>query len=248
MPAIRDHRRRGYLAACVWRVEYVQNIAEPVQPGQYVMVAVSDSGSGMSAEVLSKAFDPFFTTKEIGKGTGLGLSQVHGFVRQSGGHIRIYSELGQGTTVKLYLPRAPAPLVAEGNENIEVERPLGTASETILVVEDDDTVREFTVSALIELGYRVLQAKSGPSAFEILRTEAVDLLFTDVVLPDGVNGRELAVQATRQRPNMGVLYTTGYTRNAIVHQGRLDPGIDFIGKPFTHDELAIAVRSILDRS
>jgi PAS domain S-box-containing protein len=225
--------------------EYVSTIPEPIKPGRYVQIAVSDTGAGMTQEVMSKAFDPFFTTKEVGKGTGLGLSQVHGFVRQSDGHVRIYSELGHGTTVKLYLPEAATTVVSTAVFERVPERIAG-GTETVLVVEDDDVLRDFSGAALVELGYGVLCAKSSPGALKILREQSVDLLFTDVVLPDGMNGRQLAEEARRWRPSLRVLYTTGYTRNAIVHQGRLDPDIDFIGKPFTFDELARRVRAVLD--
>jgi PAS domain S-box-containing protein len=225
--------------------DYISTIPEPIKPGRYVQIAVSDTGVGMTQEVMSKAFDPFFTTKEVGKGTGLGLSQVHGFVRQSDGHVRIYSELGHGTTVKLYLPEAATAVVSTAVFERVPERIAG-GTETVLVVEDDDVLRDFSGAALVELGYGVLCAKSGPGALKMLREQSVDLLFTDVVLPDGMNGRQLAEEARRWRPDLKVLYTTGYTRNAIVHQGRLDPDIEFIGKPFTFDDLARRVRAVLD--
>ena len=222
--------------------DYVSTLVEPVPPGQYAMLAVSDTGEGMTKETLDRVFEPFFTTKKTGKGTGLGLSQVYGFIRQSGGHIRIYSEPGQGTTVKLYLPRdqraeAPAP------EQIAI-RPDG-GSETVLVVEDHDGLREYSVSVLRELGYCVLEAPDGQEGLELLRKRPVDLLFTDVVLP-GLNGRQLADQAMKFQPGLKVLFTTGYTRNAIVHNGRLDDGVSLITKPFTFDGLASKVRKILD--
>jgi signal transduction histidine kinase/ActR/RegA family two-component response regulator len=215
-----------------------------VKPGQYVLVAVTDTGSGMPPEVIAKAFDPFFTTKEIGRGTGLGLSQVFGFTKQSGGHVKIYSELGAGTTVKLYLPRffgakaAPPP-------SPKAEAVRGGSGETVLVVEDEESVRETTVRALEELGYRVLSADGGPAALRLLDTSpAVALLLTDVVMPD-MNGRQL-VQAARGRfPNLKVLYTTGYTRNAIVHNGVLDADVQLLSKPFTIETLASKVRAAL---
>jgi signal transduction histidine kinase len=228
--------------------EYVAKTPEFLEPGQYVQIAVCDTGVGMTGEVLQKAFEPFFTTKETGKGTGLGLSQVHGFVRQSGGHVRIYSEVGQGTTVKLYLPRATEDVISVEDVGCRTRSgaiPGGT--EKILVVEDDDSLREFSTGALIELGYRVVYAKSAPRALELLERDSdIDLLFTDVILPDGMNGRQLANEARQRKPKLRVLYTTGYTRNAIVHHGRLDPGINFIGKPFTFEQLAWLVRAILD--
>jgi len=227
--------------------EYVSKTPEFLEPGQYVQIAVCDTGIGMTDEILQKAFEPFFTTKETGKGTGLGLSQVHGFVRQSGGHVRIYSEVGQGTTVKLYLPRATENVISPDTLDDYTQSGVIGGSERILVVEDDDSLREFSTGALIELGYRVIYAKSGPRALELLERESnIDLLFTDVILPDGMNGRQLADEARRRRPELRVLYTTGYTRNAIVHHGRLDRGINFIGKPFTFEQLARRVRAIFD--
>jgi signal transduction histidine kinase len=227
--------------------EYASKLPEFLEPGQYVQIAVCDTGVGMTDDVLQKAFEPFFTTKETGKGTGLGLSQVHGFVRQSGGHVRIYSEVGQGTTVKLYLPRTLQDVMSLDEANLDTVESVRGGAERILVVEDDDSLREFSTRALIELGYRVIYAKSAPRALELIeRHSNINLLFTDVVLPDGMNGRQLADEARRRRPELRVLYTTGYTRNAIVHQGRLDPGINFIGKPFTFEQLARRVRAILD--
>ena len=218
-----------------------------VRPGQYVMVAVSDTGAGMSPEIVKKAFEPFFTTKDVGQGTGLGLSQVYGFVKQSGGHVKIYSEPGEGTTVKLYLPR-----MQSGNESddltLEIRRvPGGSDHETILVVEDEVDVRRLAVEALEELGYRVLEAEDGHVALRMLDHEpGVRLLFTDVGLPGGLNGRQLADQARQRRPDLKVLFTTGYARNAIVHHGRLDPGVELIGKPFQLANLASRVRTLLD--
>jgi len=220
---------------------------QEVPAGQYVLVSITDTGVGMSAEVLSKAFDPFFSTKEVGKGTGLGLSQVYGYVKQSGGHVKIYSEPQQGTTIKLYLPR----LLAEIDPVQEYE-PAETAAtggrETILVVEDDDDVRIFTVESLRELGYRVLEAHDGPSALRLLerQEEPVRLLFTDVVMP-GMSGRELADAAKAAYPDLQILFTTGYARNAIVHAGRLDAGVELLTKPFTRDGLASKVREVIDK-
>jgi PAS domain S-box-containing protein len=218
---------------------------DEVAVGQYVMIAVSDTGTGMNKEVIAKAFDPFFTTKEPGHGTGLGLSQVFGFVKQSGGHVKIYSEPGEGTTVKVYLPRLAA---APGHLDAEVALvPAGAAGETILVVEDDEDVRAFTADVLGEFGYRVAVASDGVSALATLeKLPSIDLLFTDVGLPNGMNGRQLAEEAQQRRPGLKVLFTTGYARNAIVHQGRLDPGVELIVKPFTHSSLADKVRRVLD--
>jgi PAS domain S-box-containing protein len=220
-----------------------------VQVGQYVLVAVTDTGTGMPPEVLEKVFDPFFTTKEVGKGTGLGLSQVYGFVKQSGGHIKIYSELGQGTTVKIYLPRLLNAATESSTDKAEPHLlALGEYNEIVLVVEDEPAVRQFSADALTELGYRVLEADSAEAALRLLDAHPdIALLFTDIVMPE-VNGRKLADEARRLRPNLKVLFTTGYTRNAIVHNGVLDPDVELISKPFTIDELAAKVREMLDRS
>jgi PAS domain S-box-containing protein len=226
---------------------YAASHAE-VPPGQYVMIAVTDSGTGMSKAVVDRAFEPFYTTKDIGKGTGLGLSMIYGFIKQSGGHIKIYSEEGQGTTVKMYLPRLLRG-VADEDESGSLTAGFETSprQETILVVEDDDDVRAYTVDCLRELGYRVLEAHDGPSALRLLERQEspVDLLFTDVVMP-AMTGRELADEARKNQVHLRVLYTSGYTRNAIVHAGRLDPGVDMIAKPFTFEALAEKVRDALD--
>jgi signal transduction histidine kinase len=219
---------------------------EELAPGHYAMIAVSDNGVGMTPEVIAKAFDPFFTTKQPGHGTGLGLSQVYGFIKQSGGHIKIYSEVGQGSTVKLYLPRlqtlTAAEIVAESQP-----APAGSVKESILVVEDDPDVRAFAEQALSELGYRVLIAADAASALRVLEhAPRIDLLFTDVGLPNGVNGRQLADEARRRWPALKVVFTTGYARNAIIHQGRLDPGVELVAKPFTQADLARRIRTVLD--
>jgi CheY-like chemotaxis protein len=224
---------------------YAANYAE-VSPGQYVSISISDTGNGMDEETRARAFEPFFTTKPVGKGTGLGLSQVYGFVKQSGGHVKIYSEFGQGTTIRIYLPRLMtdvAVLDAEADEPI----PDGDGNETILVLEDDDDVRTYSVEVLRELGYRVIEAYDGPSALRLLERQArVDLLFTDVVLPGGMTGAQVAVQARELRPGLKVLFTTGYARNAIIHHGRLDKGVRLITKPFSSAELAGRIRDVLD--
>jgi signal transduction histidine kinase/DNA-binding response OmpR family regulator len=220
---------------------------DEVKAGQYVMVAVTDTGVGMSKEVLAKAFDPFFTTKDVGQGTGLGLSQVYGFVKQSGGHVKIYSEPGEGTTVRLYLQRLPggADDVAEAMPAQRI--PAGRRSEVVLVVEDDEDVRASTVEMLRELGYGVLEAADGRAALRALEGNGgVHLLFTDVGLPGGLNGRQLADAALQRRPGLKLLFTTGYARNAIVHHGRLDPGLELIVKPFTYAALAAKIRSVLE--
>jgi signal transduction histidine kinase len=217
-----------------------------VKPGQYAMLAVSDTGVGMSAEVAARAFDPFFTTKDSGQGTGLGLSQVFGFVKQSSGHVKLYSEPGLGTTVKIYLPRLA---VAESQQAVEAVASHGPGSgESVLVVEDHEDVRTFTEQVLRELGYRVSAAADGQRALQLLELlGGVDLLFTDVGLPQGMSGRQLAQEAQRRWPQLRVLYTTGYARNSIIHHGRLDPGVELILKPFTYSTLAAKVRRVLDR-
>ena len=217
-----------------------------IEAGQYVLIAVADTGAGMAPEVIAKAFDPFFTTKGAGKGTGLGLSQVYGFVRQSGGHVKIYSELGVGTSVKIYLPRlyGEAAATEQAKRLATVHR--GLRSEIILVVEDEERVRALSVEALRELGYGVVEASGPRQALRMLdEGQQVTLLFTDVVMPD-MSGRQLADRARGKRPNLKVLYTTGYTRNAIVHNGMLDPGTNLLTKPFSIEELAAKVRKILD--
>lgn len=225
--------------------KYAASQAEVV-PGQYVMLAVTDSGTGMTPEVKAKAFDPFFTTKDVGHGTGLGLSQVYGFIKQSRGHVKIYSEVGEGTTVKLYLPRA---LLTAADQGHDQEQPLatGSKSETVLVVEDDADVRNFTCETLSELGYTVVAAGNGRAALSALEANpGIRLLFTDIGLPGGMNGRQLSEAARKLRPDLKILFTTGYARNAIVHDGRLDPGVELITKPFSQAALAGRLRDILD--
>jgi CheY-like chemotaxis protein len=216
-----------------------------VPAGQYVTIAVSDTGGGMPPEVIAKAFDPFFTTKAVGKGTGLGLSQVYGFVKQSGGHVKIYSEVGNGTTIKIYLPRF---LGATDNhsDKLSAVPPLGKAHEVILVVEDEAAVRQLSVDALMEIGYGVLEADGGVAALRVLDAHPeIALLFTDIVMPD-MDGRRLADEVRKRRPDIKVLYTTGYTRNAVMHNGVVDPDVELIGKPFTLDQLAAKVREVLE--
>ncbi|MET0970286.1 MAG: ATP-binding protein [Tardiphaga sp.] len=215
-----------------------------VDAGPYVMIAVSDNGHGIPAAILSRVFDPFFTTKAIGKGTGLGLSMVFGFIKQSGGHIKIYSEEGYGTTVKLYLPRVDGTKAAVPPDS--VTNILG-GQETVLVVEDDELVRRFVITNLVSLGYPTYTACSAAEALDMVAQGlAFDVLFTDVVLGPGLNGRQLAEQLSHVRPGVKILYTSGYTENAIVHQGRLDAGINLLTKPYRRADLAKALREVLD--
>lgn len=214
--------------------------------GHYVMIAVTDTGTGMSPEVLSKAFDPFFTTKGVGKGTGLGLSQVFGFVRQSGGHVKIYSEVGHGTTIKVYLPRTLGSETPATVRRTATSVRGGAPGEIILVVEDEERVRNFSTEALRELGYTVLHANGGPAALALIDAgQDVTLLFTDVVMPE-MTGRELVDEAVKRLPNLKIVFTTGYTRNAVVHNGVIDPGTNFLAKPFGIDQLAAIIREALD--
>ena len=215
-----------------------------VTPGGYVMIAVSDTGTGIPAEIRDRVFDPFFTTKEVGQGTGLGLSMVFGFIKQSGGHIKIYSEVGHGTTIKMYLPRAQQ--AEDAVQDAAPARPRG-GSETILVVEDDALVRRNVVAQLAGLGYRTIEAADGAEALRVIETNAaIDLLFTDVVMPGGINGRMLADEVTRKRPTIRVLFTSGYAQNAIVHHGRLEAGVHLLGKPYRTADLARMVRVALE--
>jgi PAS domain S-box-containing protein len=236
----------GKLLLETHRVELDQAYAQAnpdVAPGPYVMLAVSDTGTGMPPDVQEKAFEPFFTTKEVGKGSGLGLSMVYGFVKQSGGHIKIYSEEGHGTTIKLYLP--PGEGASEETAIAAPEAEKG--SEIILVVEDDNLVRNFVTAQLQSLGYRTIAAIDGKSALALVdRGEPFDLLFTDVVMPGGVSGRELAELVAQRRPGLKVLYTSGYTDDAIVHQGKLDDGVLLLTKPYRRNQLAEMIRTALN--
>ncbi|WP_375275323.1 CHASE3 domain-containing protein [Methylorubrum thiocyanatum] len=224
--------------------EYARHHAEVV-PGDYAMVAVSDTGHGMTPEVVKRVFEPFFTTKRDGKGTGLGLAMVFGFVKQSGGHVKIYSEPGEGTTVKLYLPRAVGVAVAAQRTGAPVALPRGSA--TVLVVEDEAAVREIACAILADLGYLVLEAADGEEALRVFGANAasVDLLLTDVILPGNVRGRELSERVRAIRPEVKVLFMSGYTENSIVHHGRLDDGVQLIGKPFKREQLARKVAEVL---
>jgi len=224
---------------------YCQTIPE-LSPGQFVVICITDTGEGMDRDIVSRAFEPFFTTKEVGHGTGLGLSQVYGFVKQSGGHIKIYSEVGQGTTVKLYFPR----FVGESpDEEIEAAEILaqGEQGETILLVEDDKEVRAYLSDVMRGLQYRVLSAANASVALKLLAQDQlrIDILLTDIVMP-GMNGRELGEKAIQTRPRLKVLYMTGYSRNAVVHHGRVDHGIDLLQKPISTQVLASRLRDALD--
>ncbi len=230
---------------------YVRRFGD-LQPGQYVQVSVADTGTGIAPDVLGRVFEPFFTTKAVEAGSGLGLAQVHGFVKQTGGHVRIYSEVGHGTTVKIYLPRmhaaeAMAAIPAPAAESVAPPAH-AKPNETILVVEDNDDVREYARGALEELGYKIIEASDAAEALRLAADGArIDLLFTDVVLPGGVSGRQLSDNILKLRPDLPVLFTTGYTRNAIVHHGRLDPDVQLLNKPYTQQDLLRKVRELLDR-
>ncbi len=216
---------------------------DEVTPGQYVMLAVSDTGSGMSEEVIQKVFEPFFSTKSEGKGSGLGLSMVYGFVKQSGGHVKIYSEIGHGTTIKLYLPRA---VEAEDVEVVVDTGPITGGTETVLVVEDDAEVRATVVELLSDLGYRVLKAVDAQSALNVIESGIpIDILFTDVVMPGTLKSPELARKARERLPDIAVLFTSGYTENSIVHGGRLDKGVELLSKPYTREALARKFRHVI---
>lgn len=213
-----------------------------MRPGPYVMLAVSDTGTGMPADIRDKVFEPFFTTKEVGKGSGLGLSMVYGFVKQSGGHIKIYSEPGHGTTIRLYLP----PAAAGADAMLPAAAPIAGGSETILVVEDDPLVRNFVVAQLHGLGYRTIAAADSRTAMALVENgEPFDLLFTDVILSGGMTGRQLAEAVAKHRPGLKVLYTSGYTDNSIVHHGRLDHGVLLLTKPYRKAQLAQMIRQAL---
>jgi CheY-like chemotaxis protein len=220
------------------------SVNSDVRPGPYVMITVTDTGAGIPAAIRDKVFEPFFTTKELGKGTGLGLSMVYGFVKQSGGHIKIYSEEGHGTTIKVYLPRAAGHVQPTADAQVAV---IGGGHESILVVEDDDLVRNYVITQLRSLGYRTSTAKNAAEALTIINSGVeLDLLFTDVIMPGIMNGRQLADEAVKRRPALKVLFTSGYTENAIVHHGRLDPGVLLLAKPYRKSDLARMVRKAFD--
>jgi len=219
-----------------------------LSPGQYVVISVSDNGTGMPREVLSHVFEPFFTTKETGQGTGLGLSQVYGFVKQSGGHVKIYSEVNQGTTIKMYFPRLTAEAAEAEFDNEDIATG-GEAGETILLVEDDSSVRTYLAEILRGLNYGVIIASNAQGALTVLLQDEkrVDLLLTDIIMP-GLNGRELGRRAQALRPGLNVLYMTGYSRNAVMHHGRLEEGVELLQQPVSQGQLATRIRAMLDRA
>jgi signal transduction histidine kinase/FixJ family two-component response regulator len=239
---------RGHLVIETSNVVLDDNYASvnsDVTAGNYVMVAVTDSGHGIPASILQNVFEPFFTTKEVGKGSGLGLSMVYGFVKQSNGHIKIYSEQGHGTTVRIYLPQATGVALpaAEPESTAAIEG----GSETILIVEDDHLVRTFVVGQIQSLGYVTLSAVNADEALVVIDSaQTIDLLFTDMIMPGSMNGRQLADQALRRRPSLKVLFTSGYTENTVIHYGRLDAGVLLLAKPYRKADLARMIRSALD--
>lgn len=242
--AMPDGGRLTIETANTWINQDYADTEPDLKPGQYVMIAVSDTGTGIASENLGRLFEPFFTTKPKGKGTGLGLAMVYGFLKQSGGHVAVYSEVGKGTTVKMYLPRTREMPKPDDPEDVQLA--LSEGGETILVVEDDPLVRRFSTQQLGSMGYKVLVAEHAARALEILQSnEHIDLLFTDVVMPGGMGGRELAQKALEIKPDLRVLYTSGYTENAIVHHGRLDPGVMLLNKPYRRVDLARKIRAAL---
>jgi PAS domain S-box-containing protein len=226
-------------------LDEVYAVSNPdVAPGLYVVLAVSDTGVGIPADIRDRIFEPFFTTKEIGKGTGLGLSMVYGFIKQSYGHIKVYSETGHGTTIRIYLPRSDEHEIQAHVNGGPAALPVG--HETILVVEDDDLVRDYVLTQLQSLGYATLSARDAASALQLVdKGEAFDMIFTDVIMPGGMNGRQLADEVRKRRPGVKVLYTSGYTENAIFHHGRLDPGVTLLAKPYRKSDLARKIREAM---
>jgi len=229
----------------VYLDEGYANMHSEVTVGNYVMIAVSDTGSGIPAADLEKVFDPFFTTKEVGKGTGLGLSMVFGFVKQSNGHIKIYSEEGHGTTVKVYLPRATG--LHQTTAELSASPRIEGGHEVVLIVEDDALVRRYVITQIESLGYTTLEARNAAEALDAIGNAAtIDLLFTDVIMPGSMNGRQLVDEALKRRPSLKTLFTSGYTENAIVHHGRLDSGVLLLAKPYRKSDLARMIRMALD--
>jgi CheY-like chemotaxis protein len=221
-------------------------VALDISPGQYLSLAVTDTGTGMTPDVLRRAFDPFFTTKPLGGGTGLGLSMIYGFVRQSGGQVRIASALGQGTTVRVYLPRCSGNVARLPAEPPAAAAPRAQMGETVLVVDDEAVIRTLVAEVLGDLGYDAIEAEDGASGLRILQSDTVvDLLVTDVGLPGGMNGRQLADAARARRPGLPVLFITGYAENAAVSGHQLEPGMQVLTKPFTLEVLAARIRGML---
>jgi signal transduction histidine kinase len=217
-----------------------------MEPGQYVTVSVTDTGTGMTPDVIARAFDPFFTTKPLGQGTGLGLSMIYGFARQSGGQVRIYSEVGQGTTMRLYLPRHVGEAEAAEDMPNLAQAPRAAAGQTVLVVDDEPTIRMLVREVLEDLGYAAVEAADGASGLSILRSDArIDLLVTDVGLPGGMNGRQLADAARTTRPDLKVLFITGYAENAVIGNGHLEPGMHVMTKPFAMEALASRIKELI---
>jgi CheY-like chemotaxis protein len=219
-------------------------IHSEVTAGPYVLIAVTDSGHCIPAGILDNVFEPFFTTKDVGKGSGLGLSMVYGFVKQSNGHIKIYSEAGHGTTVRIYLPQATGLAQPITDESASTSIPEG-GDETILVVEDDDLVRTFVVGQIQSLGYVTLSAINADAALVVINSaQTIDLLFTDMIMPGSMNGRQLSDAALRRRPSLSVLFTSGYTENTVIHYGRLDAGVLLLAKPYRKSDLARMIRAL----
>ena len=218
-----------------------------MQPGQYVVISVTDTGTGMTPEVLARAFDPFFTTKPVGQGTGLGLSMIYGFAKQSDGQVRLYSEVGQGTTVRLYLPRYRGTTMEEEDESAQLQSaPRAKAGETVLIVDDEPTVRMLVTKVLEDLGYAAIEAADATSGLKVLQSDVrIDLLITDVGLPGGMNGRQMADAGREKRPKLKVLFITGYAENAVLNSGNLLPGMHVLTKPFVIDQLASRVKAII---
>jgi CheY-like chemotaxis protein len=217
-----------------------------MQPGQYVVISVTDTGMGMAPDVLARAFDPFYTTKPIGQGTGLGLSMVYGFAKQSEGQVRLYSEIGQGTTVRIYLPRHRGETEKEEEPARQEHVPQAAAGETVLIVDDEPTVRMLVTEVLGDLGYAAIEAADASSALKVLRSDVrIDLLITDVGLPGGMNGRQMADAARERRPKLKVLFITGYAENAALGNGHLLPGMQVLTKPFAINRLAARIKDII---
>lgn len=244
--ALPDGGRLTIETANTW-VDHAGAVERNLSTGQYVAVCVTDNGTGMSPEVVQRAFDPFYTTKPGGKGTGLGLSMIYGFARQSGGQVRIYSEVGRGTTVKIYLPRHAGRPVENDLDRGENQLPRAQAGETVLVVDDESTVRMLVGDTLADLGYQAIEAADAASGLKVLESDAkIDLLISDIGLPGGMNGKQMADKARLRRPDLKILFITGYAENAAVANGHLEPGMQVMSKPFPMDKLAERIRSIIE--